>query len=103
MVPADWSIDTRISFVNAASLAGFNVLGLTTENTAAATNYALARNDTDPVLLLFVNLGYKDLHLSLIQFEGVTEKNNKTSESVRVLHEQVLNNVGSVNFDLTVL
>jgi hypoxia up-regulated 1 len=103
VVPAHWSLDTRAAFANAASLGGLKVLGITTENTAAATHYALSRNDTEPVKLLFVNLGHADLHLSLVEFEGVKEKNNKTSESVRVLHEKVIRGVGSYHFDLIVL
>lgn len=103
VVPADWGLDSRIAFVNAASLGGFHTLGITTENTASATQYALSRNDTDPFLIMFVNLGYQDLHLSLIEFSGVKEKNDKYVEALRVIHEEVLKGVGSYHFDKVVL
>lgn len=104
VVPADWDLDARAAFLNAAAIGGFNVLSVITENTAASVHYALSRNDSEPVNVLFTNLGYRDFHLTLVEYSGVVDKvNNKSSESVRVLHEEVVEGVGSFNFNNIIL
>lgn len=59
-----------MALVNAAGIAGLNVLGLVNENSAAAINFAITRNDTDPINIGFFNLGSHNLQFSIMQFYG---------------------------------
>lgn len=66
--------------------------------------FGLSRSDSQPVTILFFNLGYSDLHLSLIEFSGVEDsKANKTIESLRVIHEEVVRGAGSYMFDKIIM
>jgi molecular chaperone DnaK (HSP70) len=56
-VPASWSIHQRNSLVQAAKIAGLDVLGLMKENSAAALYYALERQDNTTHRVLFFNMG----------------------------------------------
>jgi len=42
------------------------VLGLINENSAAAINFAITRNDTDPINIGFFNLGSHNLQFSIV-------------------------------------
>lgn len=55
-----------MALVNAASVAGLNVLGLVNENSAAAINFAITRNDTDALNVGFFNLGSHNLQFSIV-------------------------------------
>ena len=55
-VPAHWGFNAKMSLVNAAYLADLSVLSLINENSAAAIQYAITRNDTDPLNVMFFNL-----------------------------------------------
>jgi molecular chaperone DnaK (HSP70) len=56
--------------VNAAHIAGFSVLGLIKENSAAAIQLAISRNDTDPINMILFNYGSYNLQISVIQVFG---------------------------------
>lgn len=57
-----------MALINAAGIAGLNVLGLVNENSAAAINFAITRNDTDPINIGFFNLGSHNLQFSIVNF-----------------------------------
>lgn len=65
-VPASWGFHAKMSLVNAAYLADFSVLGLVNENSAAAIQYAISRNDTDPINVIIFNYGSHNLQLSIV-------------------------------------
>ena len=65
-IPANWGWKAKISIVNAAHIAGLSVLGLINENSAAAINFAITRNDTDPINIGFFNLGSHNLQFSIV-------------------------------------
>ena len=65
-VPAHWGFNAKISLVNAAYIADLSVLGLINENSAAAIQYAITRNDTDPFNVVFFNLGSHNLQISVV-------------------------------------
>lgn len=65
-VPANWGFNARISLVNAALLADFSVLGLINENSAAAIQFAISRNDTDPINVVLFNYGSHNLQISVV-------------------------------------
>lgn len=99
-VPASWGWKARLALVNAAGVAGLNVLGLVNENSAAAINFAITRNDTDPINIGFFNLGSHNLQFSIMQFYGYEdEQRNKNIESLRVLSHIVVENVGGLSID----
>ena len=47
-----------------------SVLGLVNENTAAITNFAITRNDSEPVNMVIFNLGSANLQISFIKLFG---------------------------------
>lgn len=65
-VPANWGFKSRMALVNAAYLADLSVLGLINENSAAAIHYGISRNDTDPINVVFFNLGSHNLQISIV-------------------------------------
>ena len=65
-VPAHWGFNAKMSLVNAAYLADLSVLSLINENSAAAIQYAITRNDTDPLNVMFFNLGSHNLQISVV-------------------------------------
>lgn len=91
-VPSSYSYSQRRAVMNAAQIAGLNVLSLINENSAAALNYAVYKNfdelvvpenDTEDAskegsvksneVVLFFNMGHKYTQLSLVEF---TARNN---------------------------
>lgn len=56
-----------MALVNAASIADLSILGLINENSAAAINFAITRNDSDPVNIGFFNLGSHNLQFSIVK------------------------------------
>lgn len=82
-IPANWGFKAKMSLVNAAYLADLSVLGLINENSAAAINFAISRNDTDPINIVFFNLGSHNLQISVIKLFGhFDEEKNKTIQSL---------------------
>lgn len=82
-VPANWGFKAKMSLVNSAYLADLSVLGLINENSAAAINFAISRNDTDPINTVFFNLGSHNLQISVIKLFGYfDEEKNKTIQSL---------------------
>lgn len=65
-VPSNWGFHAKMSLVNAAYLAEFSVLGLITENSAAAIQFAISRNDTEPVNVMLFNYGSHNLQISVV-------------------------------------
>jgi molecular chaperone DnaK (HSP70) len=65
-VPANWGFKAKMSLVNAAYLADLSILGIINENTAAAINFAITRNDTDAINIGFFNLGSHNLQISIV-------------------------------------
>lgn len=65
-VPSNWGFHAKMSLVNAAYLAEFSVLGLINENSAAAIQFAISRNDTNPLNIILFNYGSHNLQLSVV-------------------------------------
>jgi hypoxia up-regulated 1 len=65
-IPANWGFKAKMSLVNAAYLADLSILGIINENTAAAINFAITRNDSDPINIGFFNLGSHNLQISIV-------------------------------------
>lgn len=102
-VPNFWNRDTRIKIINTAQLAGFNVLSLVNENTAAAYYYGLDRLDEEkPVFIIFYNLGASYLQASVVKYSAVnatTGNLTKSIENVEVLAQTFDSTLGGSSFD----
>jgi len=97
-IPSYFTINQRIMVRDAAELAGFKVLTLLHENTAAALMYGIDTQNLDPPKkVLFINMGAKDLELSVVAYENVTKKNIL---SVNVLDEASSPHIGGHLFDV---
>jgi hypoxia up-regulated 1 len=80
-VPSYFTINQRIMLRDAAELAGFNVLSMVHENTAAALMYGIDNKDGNMnKKVLFVNMGASDLELSIVQYS--IETNGKQTNCV---------------------
>lgn len=87
-VPASFTINQRTMIRDAAEMAGFNVLTLLHENTAAALMYGIdTKNLETPAKIMFINMGSFDLELSVVQYDKIIGqgKNGKDIISVHVL------------------
>lgn len=69
-VPSNWGFHAKMSLVNAAYLADLSVLGLINENSAAAIQFAISRNDTDPINIILFNYGSHNLQISVFKAFG---------------------------------
>jgi len=65
-IPPSWGWKSKMALINAANIAELSVLGLINENSAAAINFAITRNDTDPINIGFFNLGSHNLQFSIV-------------------------------------
>lgn len=45
-VPPNWGWKSKMALINAAHIADLSILGLINENSAAAINFAITRNDS---------------------------------------------------------
>jgi len=99
-VPSDWGMAARTAIINAAYIAELAVLSVISDNTAAALNYAMTRNDNEPLNVMIYNLGSGKLQVSIIKFYGYNNtENNKTIESIDVLSHQTNSEFGGYEMD----
>jgi len=86
-VPVYFTQRERQALIEAAELAGINVLSLINEPTAYALQHALdfASSFTEPKNVLLVDLGESALQLSLFKYEQVAGKDKKNVTQVRML------------------
>ena len=73
------------------------------ENSAAALYYAVDRQDVNQThTVVFYNLGSSGLKVTLAEFytTNVTDKKNKTVETIRILAEAGTQEVSGKKFDL---
>jgi hypoxia up-regulated 1 len=74
-VPYYWSHAQRQALLDAAHLAGFNVLSLLNQNLAIAVKFMTDRDFEDgPAHVVFYDMGTSDLQVSLYRFESVKGK-----------------------------
>ena len=74
-VPFYWSHAQRQALIDAATLAGFNVLSLLNQNMAIAVKFLTDRDFEDgPKYVVFYDMGTSDLQVSLYRFESAKGK-----------------------------
>lgn len=73
-VPSFYTQHERMALLDAAALAGLNVLSLIDENTAAALHFGMDRIDEEKVNILFYNMGASALQVSIIQYSSYEYK-----------------------------
>ena len=85
---------------DAADLAGFNVLQLVHENTAAAVIFGLDRKDFESsTTVLFVNMGGRDTEVSIVKYGSVVDEKEKQFEHIEILGEAWDSSLGSSQID----
>jgi hypoxia up-regulated 1 len=95
----------RQAYMDAASLAELNVLGLIEENTAAALNFGMDKTNEEPQIYLFYNLGASSLQVSVIKYhsyqvpESKHSKKTKSVGSIEVLGKAWDQTLGGHAFD----
>lgn len=100
-VPSHFTMNQRLMVKEAAELAGFHVLSLVNENTAAALMYGIDTKDMQsPRTVLFVNMGASQLQLSLVEYSTVKSETGKELVSMKVLKEASAKNAGGHAFDV---
>ena len=99
-IPANWGWKAKTALINAAAIAELYVLGLINQNSAAAINFAITRNDTQPINIAFFNLGSHNLQFSVMQFFGTLDQaKGKNIQSLKVLSHLVVEDVGGLQVD----
>jgi molecular chaperone DnaK (HSP70) len=85
---------------DSAELAGFKVLQMLHENTAAATMFGLDRKDfNSSTNVLFYNMGGKDTEVSVVRYGAVEDDKGKQYEHIEILGEAWDSSLGSTNLD----
>ena len=86
--------------IDAANLAGLNVVQLVHENSAAAVMYGIDRLDSEKDLnVLIYNMGGRDTEVSVVRYSAITDAKNKTYEHVEILGEGYEKSLGGKAFD----
>ena len=103
-VPSFYTQHERRALLDAASLAGLNVLALINENTAAALHFGIDRIDETPVTYLFYNMGANSLQVSVVRYLSYPTKTTKYAKAKNVGAFEVLSSawdatLGGASFD----
>eukprot|EP00463_Aulacantha_scolymantha_P003068 TRINITY_DN3856_c0_g1_i1.p1 TRINITY_DN3856_c0_g1~~TRINITY_DN3856_c0_g1_i1.p1 ORF type:complete len:126 (+),score=20.61 TRINITY_DN3856_c0_g1_i1:23-379(+) len=88
-VPDYFTQQERIALLDAAKIAGLNVLSLVNENTAAAIQYGIDRkyNVSDaPYTVIFYNMGASATTVSLVSYFSYVENNRKQNRTIGQAH-----------------
>jgi len=108
-IPAFLNQQQRQALLDAASLAGLNVLSLIHDSNAAAINYAMDRTfDEKNQTVVIYDMGAKYTRLSLVEYSSHTEsvkgsKTNKTVTSIIVKDLTWDDSLGGYDFDLAIV
>lgn len=84
-VPGYWSQNEREAMVQSAEMAGFHVLSLINQNTAAAIQYGIDRkqNESDPAHnIILYNMGASATEVTLIEYSSFPQKIKKKNATV---------------------
>jgi hypoxia up-regulated 1 len=87
-VPPYWTHSQRQALLDAAKIAGINVLALVNQNAAIAFNYGIERNFGQGEYVIFYDMGASDLTVSLYKFTSSEVK--KRGETVVVSSAQLI-------------
>lgn len=96
----------RAAMINAATIAGLNVLSLVHENTAFAFKYGFDKESefsTEPTNVVFYDLGATSFKVSAVSFFTTVGKKNKTTGGMNMLGVAVDETLGGRFFDQVVL
>lgn len=83
-VPGYWTQNEREAIVTAAEMAGFHVLSLINQNTAAAIQYGIDRkqNESDPGhKIILYNMGSSATEVSLVEYTSFQQKVKKKNST----------------------
>jgi len=108
-VPDFWTTKERRALLDAAELAGLNVLSLINENSAAALHYGIERtyelNET--ANFIFFNMGSTSTKVSIAQYDAflkkISKRKNKTVGQVTVLSQAWDETLGGNAFDMVLV
>merc|ERR1719499_2710733 len=107
-VPDFYTTKERQALLDAATLAGLNVLTLINENTAVALNYGIEKNYElgKSETLIFYNMGTTSTKVTVARYSSwlrmVSRKVNKTVGQVEVLSQAWDESLGGSSFDLSI-
>merc|ERR1719499_876137 len=107
-VPDFYTTKERQALLDAATLAGLNVLTLINENTAVALNYGIEKNYElgKSETLIFYNMGTTSTKVTVARYSSwlrmVSRKVNKTVGQVEVLSQAWDESLGGSSFDLVI-
>ena len=103
-IPSYFNQEQRRMIIDAAELAGLNVVQLIHENVAAATMFGIDRLDSEKDLyVMFYNMGGIDTEVLIGKFSAITDDKNKTYESVEILAEAFDPQLGGEDFDKVIV
>lgn len=83
-VPSSWSQKERQALIDAATLAGFNVLSLLNQNAAAAVQYGIDFDfkPEEVYNVVFYNMGSTGTEVSLVQYSSTIKRQGKQNKTI---------------------
>lgn len=107
-IPSFFSIAQRQMVIDAAELAGLNVLTLVHENTAAALMYAIDTKGLEkqvPKTILFVNQGHHNFETSIVRFNKTTDGAKKGKEilTIEILEDDGIQHAGGLEMNTAIV
>ena len=91
-VPAFYGYKERLAISQAVELSDLKLLGITTENSAAAVKYSLDKEFEKPENIIFYNMGSSYVQATLVAFNSNSTKEN--NKQINVLAETWDKNLG---------
>ena len=102
-VPSFWTQTEREALLDAAKIAGLNVVSLLDDNTAAALQFASSRVIENKTNVLYYNMGSTGLQVSIVQHSGSKDKSGKVNRAMSVLAKSWDSTVGGKHFDSKII
>ena len=106
-IPSFATQTQRQALLDAATLAGLNVLGLVDETVASALHYAMDKNFDEPQTILFYNMGATALQVAVVRFftDELPQKYGKPKKvpALQVLAKTADSTIGGQALDHVIL
>jgi hypoxia up-regulated 1 len=102
-VPPFWTHSQRQALLDAAKIAGVNVLSLINQNAAIALNFGIERTFKEPEHVIFYDMGASNLQVSLYKFTSSEDKKKKTFSGAQLLAQAWDDTLGGRAFDQAIV
>lgn len=100
-LPNYWTLDQRVVILNALAIAELYPLSIINENTAAAIQYGMNRQDNKTHKVVFYNMGSNGLQVTLAEYRVSNDTKIKPPiETLHIIDEFGMSRAGGLEIDI---